>query len=281
MLSDRDFERVEELVRETAARELVPRFGQLARHEVREKRPGDYVTVADEAAELRLAAGLARILPGVPVVGEEAVAQDRGLVDRLHDSDAAWLVDPLDGTSNFAASRDRYAVIVALVRAGRTAGAWILDVSGDRMAVAQAGAGARLDGAAVALPRGVALAQMGGYVGYKIARRLREAAAPGALERIGWLGSLGCAGIEYVDVLAGRRHFSLYRWTNPWDHAAGALLMEEAGGVARRWDGAPYRPTQALDAGIVTAPDAASWSAIHGLLLGDPLPLFGAPEPAP
>jgi fructose-1,6-bisphosphatase/inositol monophosphatase family enzyme len=65
-----DWQRVAELMRETAAAELLPRFRNLARHEIREKKPGDIVTVADLASEQRLASGLARILPGVPVVGE-------------------------------------------------------------------------------------------------------------------------------------------------------------------------------------------------------------------
>ncbi|HEX9325245.1 MAG TPA: inositol monophosphatase, partial [Reyranella sp.] len=73
MLSSADAERVAELMRETATAELLPRFRALAKEDIRMKRPGDVVTVADEASEQRLASGLAKILPGVPVVGEEAV----------------------------------------------------------------------------------------------------------------------------------------------------------------------------------------------------------------
>ena len=73
MLSAGDSQRVAELMRETAAAELLPRFRNLAKDDIREKRPGDVVTVADVASEQRLAVGLAKILPGVPVVGEEAV----------------------------------------------------------------------------------------------------------------------------------------------------------------------------------------------------------------
>ncbi|HYR66551.1 MAG TPA: inositol monophosphatase, partial [Reyranella sp.] len=72
MLGPGDSERVAELMRETAAAELTPRFRMLAKEDIRLKRPGDFVTVADELSEQRLASGLAKILPGVPVVGEEA-----------------------------------------------------------------------------------------------------------------------------------------------------------------------------------------------------------------
>ncbi len=147
MLSLGDSQRVAELMRETAAIELTPRFRKLAKDDIREKRPGDLVTVADVASEQRLASGLAKILPGVPVVGEEAVEADPGLVALIgRPGESCWIVDPLDGTANFAAGRDRFAMIVCLVRDRTTVGGWILDVPNDRMAVAQRGEGVTLDG---------------------------------------------------------------------------------------------------------------------------------------
>jgi 3'-phosphoadenosine 5'-phosphosulfate (PAPS) 3'-phosphatase len=83
---------------------------------IRQKRPGDFVTVADVAAEQRLAAGLAKVLPGVSVVCEEAVENDRSLVDLIgRPGEACWIVGPLDGTKNFAEGGDRFAVIVCLI----------------------------------------------------------------------------------------------------------------------------------------------------------------------
>src|SRR5215208_7873078 len=136
MLSAGDSQRVAELMRETAAAELVPRFRNLAEGDIRHKRPGDVVTVADVAAEQRLAVGLAKILPGVPVVGEESVEVDAGLLDLIgRRGESCWIVDPLDGTANFAAGKDQFAVIVCLVQDATTVGAWILDVPKGRMAM--------------------------------------------------------------------------------------------------------------------------------------------------
>src|SRR5436189_144352 len=82
---------------------------------------GEVVAVADVASEQRLAVGLAKILPGVPVVGEEAVERDPGLVDLIARPDErCWVVDPLDGTSNFAGGRDRFAMIVCLIEDRQT-----------------------------------------------------------------------------------------------------------------------------------------------------------------
>src|SRR5258707_15878744 len=118
--------------------------------DIRLKRPGDVVTVADVASEQRLATGLAKILPGVPVVGEEAVEGDASLLDLIgRRGEACWIVDPLDGTANFAAGKEQFAVIVCLVRDAVTVGAWILDVPKGRMAVALQGQGVTLDGVPV------------------------------------------------------------------------------------------------------------------------------------
>ncbi|MFO1158026.1 MAG: inositol monophosphatase family protein [Reyranellaceae bacterium] len=253
MLDPGAAERVAELMRSTAASELLPRFRALAKEDIREKRPGDVVTVADVASEQRLASGLAAILPGVPVVGEEAVEQDPGLIDLIgRPGEACWIVDPLDGTANFAAGRDTFAMIVCLVQDTQAVAGWILDVPRGRMAVALRGQGVTLDGAPA--NRGIVQRPSIGYVGYKI-RKAFERSLPTAQRRqLGRVSTLACAGIEYLDILAGRADFSLYRITKPWDHAAGTLMLTEAGGGAVRFDGQPYSPAQPVNAGLITAP---------------------------
>src|SRR3981189_2567521 len=150
MLSPGDSQRVADLMRETAAAELLPRFRTLAKEDIRFKRPGDVVTVADVASELRLVDGLAKSPPGVPVVGEEAVEKDPGLVELIgRPGEACWIVDPLDGTANFAAGKDRFAMIICLVQDRSAVAGWILDVSRGRMGVAHKGQGVAIDGAPV------------------------------------------------------------------------------------------------------------------------------------
>jgi fructose-1,6-bisphosphatase/inositol monophosphatase family enzyme len=256
VLASGDTERVAELMRITAAAELLPRFRTLAKDDIRLKRPGDVVTVADVASEQRLAAGLAKILPGVPVVGEEAVEQDPGLVDLIgRPGEACWIVDPLDGTSNFAAGRDRFAMIVCLVQDTQAVAGWILDVPRGRMAIAVKGQGVTLGGAP--LDRPAAERPPIGYVGYKI-RKAFDRSLPAAQRRdLGRVSTLACAGNEYLDILAGAADFSLYRMTKPWDHAAGTLMLAEAGGGAVRFDGQAYSPAQPINAGLIAAPSTA------------------------
>lgn len=266
-------ERVAELMRETAAAELLPRFRNLSKDDVRQKLPGDIVTVADVASEQRLASGLAKILPGVPVVGEEAVEKDPGLLDLVaRPGEACWIVDPLDGTANFAAGRNRFAMIICLVHDTQAIAGWILDVPNDRLAVTHRGGGVTFDGKSI---QGISGTRpLNGFVGYKIAKSLDEQLSPEQRTRLGSITTLRCAGAEYLEILAGRASFSLYRTTKPWDHAAGTLMMREAGGGAVQFGAALYSPAQPINAGLITASTEEALSEARELLEASRLPLL-------
>lgn len=277
MLGSGDPSRVADLIRETAAAELLPRFRNLSKDDIRQKRPGDVVTVADLAAEQRLATGLAKILPGVPVVGEEAVESDPGLLDLIgRPGEMCWIVDPLDGTANFAAGKDTFAIIVCLVRDAATVGAWIYDVPSGHMAVALKGQGVMLDGAPVigAAPAGAP----DGFVGYKVIKAFDTQLPAADRKRLGRVSTLRCAGAEYLEILSGRAAFSLYRITKPWDHAAGALMMAEAGGGSVRFDGLPYGPAQPTNAGIISAASQATLAEVRVVFEMVQIPLL-VPRP--
>ena len=273
MLKPGDSQRVAELMRETAAAELLPRFRNLAKHEIREKKPGDLVTVADIAAEQRLASGLAKILPGVSVVGEEGVDADPSLVDLIgRPGETCWIVDPLDGTANFAAGRDRFAMIVCLVHDARTIGGWILDVPNGRLAAAEKGLGVTLDGLAV---RGEAPAgRPNGLIGDRVRKEFDRQLSESQRARLGELTTLRCAGREYVEMLAGRFSFCLYRMTKPWDHAAGALMLAEAGGDALRFNGTPYGPADPMESGIVASPSMQVLAEVRSVFETVQMPLL-------
>src|ERR1044071_2082707 len=125
MLPDAD--RVGRIIAEIAETEVMPYFERLGHGDITEKRPGDVVTIADVAAEAKLSPALAELLPGSLVVGEEAVAGDPRVLEALAGKAPVWLVDPIDGTANFAEGIPRFAVMVALVHRGTTVMGWIHD----------------------------------------------------------------------------------------------------------------------------------------------------------
>jgi fructose-1,6-bisphosphatase/inositol monophosphatase family enzyme len=256
---------VADIVRDVAASEIVPRFQNLTAEDIREKKPGDLVTVADEAAEEALTRRLSALLPGSLVVGEEAVAANPAVLELLKSKAPVWVIDPVDGTINFAQGRPEFAVLLALVQDGRTLAGWIYDPIAGRMAMAEEGGGAWLDGARLHVTHGAARSDLRGLIGANAHRRKLEGqVGPGKL--VGSLGALRCAGQEYLSLLTGAADFTAYRRIMPWDHAAGALLYREAGGQAALLStGESYAPTT-LSGGLLLAPDLGSWSALRALL---------------
>ncbi|HEX8628447.1 MAG TPA: inositol monophosphatase family protein [Catenuloplanes sp.] len=263
-------EQVGELVREAARTAVEPLFRRLADDEISEKAPGEVVTVADRRSEEILTAGLQRLLPGSLVVGEEGTADDPTVLDRLRSPGMVWLVDPLDGTSNFAAGRTPFAVMVALLRGGAPVASWILDVMTGELAVAELGSGAYLDGVRVsARADAPSPDQLTGAVMSRFLPQVLRVPVERAASQLGKVSEgLHCAGREYPDIVADTQQFVLFWRTLPWDHAPGTLFVREAGGTARRFDGTDYLPGDDRP-GLLVAANEAIWHAVHDVLLVD------------
>lgn len=265
-----DPDTVARIIRETAETEILPRFRRLNDEDVREKGPGDLVTVADEAAEARLSERLRDLLPGSVVLGEEAAAKSEAVFKYLADDNPVWIIDPVDGTGNFARGRDVFAVMVALVRRGETQAAWIHMPAWNSTLQAEAGAGATQDGTPLRIkPLRQVPADMPGtlhastFASKEMARHIEQ-----RRHRVSQVKSMSCAGAEYRRLARGEIAFSLFTKLMPWDHAPGTLIFTEAGGTARLLDGRPYAPTIRQGDGLLMAPDAESWQALHETLFG-------------
>ncbi len=265
-----DIDAVTRIVEDVAATEIMPRFTRLRAEDVRDKGRGDLVTVADEAAEVRLAAALTALVPGSTALGEEAAAADPDLLRRLDEDAPVWVIDPIDGTGNFAEGLPRFVVMVAYVRRGAVLAAWIHDPVAGATAVASAGEGAWLDGRRLrTAPPPERLTDMSGsllagfYGQRELGRRLRARGRGLRTRR-----SLRCAGLEYLRLATGEMHFSLFTRLLPWDHAPGVLIHAEAGGHAGYLEGGAYAPARLDASGLLLAPDAASWQDLRDFLLG-------------
>jgi myo-inositol-1(or 4)-monophosphatase len=225
--------------------------------EAEEKSAGDYVTAVDEASERAIAGFLAEATPDIPLVGEE-----RGGMT----SDRYWLVDPLDGTTNFLHGFPIVAVSVALVEEGRpTVGAVHAPFLRETYAAA-AGSGAtaeRADGSVERLQvarRTVDRAVVG--TGFPFRRKevlpRYYRALYAALERFEDLRRPGAAALDLAWVAAGVFDGFFELALGPWDVAAGAVLIREAGGTVTDWTGAD----DVLSGDILAGPPA-----VHAELL--------------
>ena len=133
------------LLARVAQTAVLPRYQHLTAAEVTAKAVDDMVTVADTDAEKLLSEALARLLPEAAIVGEEAAHADPTVLDRLGDS-LCWIIDPIDGTNNFAAGRPPFGILIALAEKGETVAGWIYDVLTGRLCTAHRGQGAWVNG---------------------------------------------------------------------------------------------------------------------------------------
>ncbi|WP_418959961.1 inositol monophosphatase family protein [Streptomyces tritici] len=261
---------VEEAVRKAAADEIMPRFRQLAAHEVVAKNgPHDLVTVADREAEARLTEALTALLPGSLVVGEEAVHADPAVYDALQGDAPVWIVDPVDGTRQFVHGEPGFCTLVALARGGRLYASWTYAPALDQLAVAVRGAGATLNG----LPLHAGSPEPGAvlrvatshpdYTTPEQKRALLGLYIEGVAAR-----PCGSAGLEYLAVARGELDAVAFNWEYAWDHAAGLLLVAEAGGIDLTLSGEPYRITGGNALPFTAARDEATARRVLELLGG-------------
>jgi fructose-1,6-bisphosphatase/inositol monophosphatase family enzyme len=264
-----DLGRVAALIAEAAAAEIMPRFAKLGAGDIREKAPGDLVTVADEAMERRLDPLLLALTPGALMVGEEATHANPALLEQVGDADWAWVIDPIDGTANFADSQPTFGVIVALLRRGDPVAAWIHDPIARETVTAAAGEGAWLGGQRLQVApapereRDLSGVLLAGYYGSKEVGRLVQKNRG----KVKPLKSVRSAAHEYLRLARAEMHFLLSTKLMPWDHAAGVLIHREAGGHSGYLEGGDYAAGRIDASGLLLAPDPESWEALRRLLL--------------
>ncbi len=231
---------VADLMRQVARDVVLPRYRNLTADQISEKAADDFVTIADLESEERLAEGLLALLPEAGVIGEEACAADPAILERAGDG-LNWIIDPIDGTGNFAAGQPPFGIMIALADAGTTIAGWIFDPLTGRLCHVALGGGARIDGQPARARESGAALPVAALAVYFMTEQERADIARQAEGRFTLVDIPRCAAEQYPRLVLGQNDVSLFARTLPWDHAAGTLLLNEAGGRCARLDGSPYR----------------------------------------
>lgn len=257
-------EAVKAVMIDAAERAILPRFRQLERHDIREKAPDELVTTADVESEAILSAGLTRVISEAAIVGEEAVDADSSVSARLSGR-LCWIIDPLDGTANFAAGEGPFGILVALAEHGETIGGWIYDPRTRRFVAAQKGQGTLIDGMPVRAGGSGQLPPIAAISSLLAPVQARAAMLERVTRHFETVPIPRCAAEQYPAMILGRSDITLYERTLAWDHAAGILCLTEAGGVATRFDGTSYRADDERT-GLIAASTPELWQAAFDLV---------------
>jgi fructose-1,6-bisphosphatase/inositol monophosphatase family enzyme len=261
-----DPESVANYIRETAQALILPRFRALGSGDVREKKPGDPVTIADTEAERELTRRLKDVIPGANVLGEESVHDDPARLAWLAADAPVWIIDPIDGTSNFVRGHPAFAVIVALARQGEVEAGWIYNPLSDVMIFSLKGQGAWSAGMRLQVKGDVPPEKLTGSAYGRTKSGVRAGRALNDSGRIRGVHNQGCSGLEYMAIAQGMAQFSLHSRSLPWDHAAGMLIVAEAGGCGSFLDGGGYDP-RITDRPVLSAASASAWRLVHDIVM--------------
>jgi fructose-1,6-bisphosphatase/inositol monophosphatase family enzyme len=261
---------VEETVRRAVDAEVLPRWRALSASDIARKTgPYDLVTTADRRAEEVLTARLTALVPGSVVVGEEAVGEDPSVLGLLRDRAPVWVIDPIDGTAAFVRGDEGFSTLVTLVLAGQPLASWTYAPRLGLFATARRGLGAHLDG------RRLRTAGSDGPLRIWTSNPVyRDEAERAVLTRLEAAGA-DCrpcrtsAGLVYLDVARGLGDGVAFFWEAPWDHAAGLLLVEEAGGASLTAGGEPFRVAGGNTLPFTVARDEATARRVIGILAGE------------
>lgn len=231
-----------------ARQELLPRFAQVSREH---KADGSIVTEADVTMQDKVESFLKNHWPDIALLGEEMSAEEQA--ELLQASEWLWCLDPLDGTSNFAAGIPYFCVSLALLHQGKAQLALIYDPVRDECFTAEQGKGAYLNGTklttpqhAIALNKGIAVIDL-----KRLPPQLAASLAsqpPFASQR-----NFGSGALDWTWLAAARYHYYLHGGQKLWDYTAGHLILQEAGGVASTLDGEVIPVQQLVPRSVVAA----------------------------
>jgi len=244
-----------------AARGLLRDFGEVEQLQVSSKGPGDFVSRADIKAEQVLRDELMEARPNYGWLAEESGVEVKGA-----DPTRRWIVDPLDGTTNFLHGLPHWAVSIALEHKGEIVAAVVYDPTKDEMFVAEKGSGAWVNDRRIRVSGRRDLLEMIFATGIpfggnpELPRTLRAIAA--LTPRTAGIRRWGSAALDLAYVAAGRLDGYWERGLSPWDTAAGLLLVREAGGFA----GAIGADEHVFDDRSVVAANANVYETLRGIL---------------
>ena len=263
-----------EAVREASRVEIMPRFRQLSAADIQTKSgPDDLVTVADKAAEKLISERVRGILPAAAIVGEESVADNPELLHNIDKSEWCVIIDPIDGTSNFAHGIAVFGVILAVTYRGHTVFGLLYDPIMDDWIMARHSEGAWFctpDAPDKALKPLVSLPieEAHGFVALWLFDKEEQAEILSRYPRFSRISCLRCSCHEYRQMALGHVHFVVSSTPKPWDHAAGVLVLRELGGEGSVGDSNNYR-AGLLDARSLVAGIASVQNDVRKLLFTD------------
>ena len=216
---------------------IIRDFGEIEKLQVSRKGPGDFVTKTDKKVEKIIIEELEKARPKYGFVAEESG-------ERKNESEFNWIIDPIDGTSNFMHGIPHFAISIALEKNGEIISGIVCDPIKNEMFYAEKGRGAYLNNRRIRVSSRKNLEEVIGLYGCppmlkvdgnKFFEQIKKAST-----KIHKLRNYGSAALDFTYVASGRADFAWYDHLNYWDYAAGKIILLEAGGTITDFSGKSF-----------------------------------------
>ena len=219
---------------------IVPSFGNLAEKQISYKNGIDIVTEIDVKVELELNKILPRLIKNSNFIGEETYSKNTSILKHYLSDNYCWTVDPIDGTNNFAKSKERFAVMVALTKNKNIIQSFIFKPISEEFMYADIN-GTFFNNKKINITKKISIKNAIGSISTKYWDELKKKkiiSAKDSFKKINSYGSIGC---EYFDIALGVRNFALLSRLYPWDHIPGVYIVRQAGGHDCHFDKKEYK----------------------------------------
>ena len=219
---------------------ILPSFGNLKKNQISYKGGKDIVTDIDISVEKKLNNILPKLIHNSNFVGEESYSKNNNILNYYLSEDYCWTVDPIDGTSNFAKSRDRFAVMVALTKSTKIIQSFIYKPLNEDFMYADH-TGTYYNNNKINLNKKINLENAIGSISTKYWDEIKNEKLIAIKNKFANVNSYGSIGCEYFDIALGKRDFALLSRLYPWDHIPGVFIVRQSGGHDCHFDKKEYK----------------------------------------
>jgi len=219
---------------------ILPSFGNLAEKQISYKDGKDIVTDIDISVEEQLSKLLPKLVKNSNFIGEETYAKNPSILNNYLSEEYCWTVDPIDGTSNFVKSKERFAVMVALTKKNKIIQSFIYKPLSEDFMYAD-NTGAFLNNNKITLNKKIKIKNAIGSISIKYWDEIIKEKILSIKDKFQNINSYGSIGCEYFDIAKGIRDFAVLSRLYPWDHIPGVFIVRKAGGHDCHFDKKHYK----------------------------------------
>lgn len=269
MSSNIDHQKIGRIITQVCEEQILPRFRNLSADDIEMKsdHASDVVTIADKDAEAALKQQISSLYPQARFIGEESSHSNPAELDALTDGGAVWVIDPLDGTTNFKNGVEKFGTILSYIENGEILHGWIYNPISKMMVTAQKGAGTWCGSQRLSVSQVKDISQTRAMMSLQFFPEDEAGLIADRAEKtLTWQNNYGSVAIDYQAVVKAQTDFALFNYIRVWDHAAGILMHREAGGYAAKLDGSSYQVTDE-SGGLLLAPSKDLWDGFHKEIL--------------